>query len=1032
MKLTIQSIKRPAGTIMLMIVLIVVGIAGIFRLPTNMLPDITYPMVKVYVYWPGATPEQMENEVAMVIERKMATVDNLDYIESTCEEGVYTLLVNFDYSVDRDVAYQDVLAKMGLIKKELPEGILEPVAFKADPSQLPVVEVLVSSDNMSLTQLRTWVENEFQEEFSSVKGSAGTALSGGMLREIRVHIDPLKLDGYNLTLQEISDRLKKENIDMVGGRMVTDKRDYIIRTYDEFSSISEIENLILRDIDEGGRILLKDVAKVKDHHELQRIKTRYNGKEGVRISIFKQAAANAVTVSDHITERMELLREELPPSTQIEMIYDQAEYVRLATNGVRDAMMLAALLVTLVTAFFLSGWRRVLSLVLSLPVTLLGTFFFMQLLDFSINIFTLGGLVVAMTVVLDNSIVMLENITRVQDTDHDTQNPVTKGAVQISGAIITATITFLSLFVPFLLVPGLSSLLFNELVITVGIIIALSMVVSLTVTPMLMALFYPEGKTIKQKGSFITRLSDGFIRGLIYIYKPILNWSLKLRWPILIVFILLLIPGYYYLQQTGSEFLPKADDGLITVKVMMPTGTAMSETDNVLKQVEKVIQKQDYVHGFATLAGGKVWGLVTTENSFEGELNLQLVPAAQRPMNTDEYAKKLRPVVMKTVKAPGAVIKVFHTKMKGIRRTGKFDIELEVTAPRSESMTNIFSEASQIRKELSTLDYLSGLDISLQLTKPEYQISVDRQKAIDLGLSIEDIGNTVKTMVGGHVATRYKDGAYYYPIRVVMDEQEIKSANDLENIYVYSKTGAKVPLNVVADVVKTTGPVQIDRKNQDRVIKVTANAAGISVGDATAGIKQKLADYSLPAGYRLSYGGSSQMIAENMQQMAIILLFALFLGYAVMVLYFESFLKPLIIIIRIPLSLAGISYALYITDTPVSVTALIGIIMLTGMEINNGVILITFIDELRAEGKSVLEAIKQAAILRLRPILITDINSLFGLLPLALLLGDGTEMLRPMAIVVIGGLLFGLLLVFIFIPITYFILYGKTSKLQTA
>jgi hydrophobic/amphiphilic exporter-1 (mainly G- bacteria), HAE1 family len=1032
MKLTIQSIKRPAGTIMLMIVLIVVGIAGIFRLPTNMLPDITYPMVKVYVYWPGATPEQMENEVAMVIERKMATVDNLDYIESTCEEGVYTLLVNFDYSVDRDVAYQDVLAKMGLIKKELPEGILEPVAFKADPSQLPVVEVLVSSENMSLTRLRTWVENEFQEEFSSVKGSAGTALSGGMLREIRVHIDPLKLDGYNLTLQEISDRLKKENIDMVGGRMVTDKRDYIIRTYDEFSSISEIENLILRDIDEGGRILLKDVAKVKDHHELQRIKTRYNGKEGVRISIFKQAAANAVTVSDHITERMELLREELPPSTQIEMIYDQAEYVRLATNGVRDAMMLAALLVTLVTAFFLLGWRRVLSLVLSLPVTLLGTFFFMQLLDFSVNIFTLGGLVVAMTVVLDNSIVMLENITRVQDTDHDTQNPVTKGAVQISGAIITATLTFLSLFVPFLLVPGLSSLLFKELVITVAIIIALSMVVSLTITPMLMALFYPQGKTIKQKGSFITRLSDGFIRGLIYIYKPILNWSLKLRWPILIVFLLLLIPGYYYLQQTGSEFLPKADDGLITVKVMMPTGTAMSETDNVLKQVEKVIQKQDYVHGFATLAGGKVWGLVTTENSFEGELNLQLVPAAQRPMNTDEYAEKLRPVVMKTVKAPGAVIKVFHTKMKGIRRTGKFDIELEVTAPRSESMTKIFSESAHIKSELSTLDYLSGLDISLQLTKPEYQISVDRQKAIDLGLSIEDIGNTVKTMVGGHVATRYKDGAYYYPIRVVMDEQEIKSANDLENIYVYSKTGAKVPLNVVADVVKTTGPVQIDRKNQDRVIKVTANAAGISVGDATAGIKQNLADYSLPAGYRLSYGGSSQMIAENMQQMAIILLFALFLGYAVMVLYFESFLKPLIIIIRIPLSLAGISYALHITNTPVSVTALIGIIMLTGMEINNGVILISFIDELRAEGKSVIEAIKQAAVLRLRPILITDINSIFGLLPLALLLGDGTEMLRPMAIVVIGGLLFGLLLVFIFIPITYFILYGKTNKLQTA
>jgi hydrophobic/amphiphilic exporter-1 (mainly G- bacteria), HAE1 family len=280
-------------------------------------------------------------------------------------------------------------------------------------------------------------------------------------------------------------------------------------------------------------------------------------------------------------------------------------------------------------------------------------------------------------------------------------------------------------------------------------------------------------------------------------------------------------------------------------------------------------------------------------------------------------------------------------------------------------------------------------------------------------------------MVGGTVPTRYKDGAYYYPIRVVMDEQEIKSQADLKNIYLNTSKGAKIPLSTIGEVEKATGPVKIDRRDQDRIIKVTANVAGISVGDATTDLKEKLENFDLPANYKLNYGGQSQMLAENMQEMTIILLFALFLGYAVMVLYFESFLKPLIIIIRIPLSLAGISYAMYVTGTPVSVTALIGIIMLTGMEINNGVLLITFIDELRQQGHGIIEAIKQAAILRLRPILITDINSLFGLLPLALVLGDGTEMLRPMAIVVIGGLLFGLLLVFIFIPVVYLILYGK-------
>ncbi len=1032
MRLTTESIKRPAGTIMLMIVLIAIGTAGFFRLPTNLLPDITYPMVKVYVYWPGATPEQIENEVAAVIERKMATVDNLDYIESTSEEGVYTLLVNFDFSVDRDIAYQDVLAKMGLIRKELPPEILEPVVFKADPSQLPVVEILVSSSNMSLTQLRTWVENEFQEEFASVKGSAGTALSGGMTREIRVHLDLVKLQGYNISLQEILTRLKKENIDMVGGRVITGPRDYIIRTYGEFQSLQEIENLIVVKLGNNGKILLKDIAKIEDYHDLQRIRTKYNGKEGVRISIFKQADANAVTVSDLIAERLKILNDELPPSTRIDMIYDQAEYVRLSTRGVRDAMLMAAILVTLVTAFFLSGWKRVMSLILSLPVTLLGTFFFMEILGFSINIFTLGGLVVAMTVVLDNSVVMLENITRIQETEPTQTHQVSKGALQISGAIITATLTFLSLFVPFLLVPGLASLLFRELVVTIAIIIFLSMVVSLTVTPMFMALFYPEGKSVRMKHSMIARISDSFIRGLIFIYKPVLLWSLKLRWLVLLVFLILLVPGYTYLKKTGSEFLPQADDGLITVKVIMPTGTSMDETDRVLSRIEKIVSQQDYIFGYATLAGGKVWGLITTENSFEGELNIQMVPASDRPMSTDEYTQQLRPEIMKGMNQPGAILKVFHTKMKGIRQTGQFDLELEIMAPRSESMQNIFKQASAMRNELKDLDYLSGLDISLQLTKPEFQIKVDREKAFDLGLSYEDIGNTLKTLVGGTVATQYKEGSYYYPIRIITDEREVRSSSDLEKTFIQSPGGANIPLIAIAEVVKATGPVQIDRKDQDRIIKVTANVAGISVGDATADLKKQLKNYNLPPGYRLNYGGQSQMLAENMQQMAIILIFALFLGYAVMVIYFESFIKPFIIIIRIPLSLAGISYALYITGTPISVTALIGIIMLTGMEINNGVLLLTFIDELRAEGLSVVKAIQQAAIVRLRPILITDINSLFGLIPLAFTMGDGTEMLKPMAIVVIGGLLFGLLLVFIFIPVVYLILYGerKSTKLS--
>jgi len=1030
MKLSIQSIKRPAGTIILMIALMVVGLLGYLRLPVNMLPDITYPLIKVYVYWPGATPEQIENEVAQVIERKMATVDNLDYIESTSEDGLYSLLVNFDYTVNRDVAYQDVLAKMGLVRKELPKEVEEPVIFKADPSQLPVVDLLITDDNKSITQLRTWVENELQDKFSSVKGSAGTAVSGGTPREIRVHVDPVKLQGYNISLSQITKRLKDENLDIPGGRMLTSTRDYLVRTYGEFQSISDIENIIISRNSNGGNILLKDIAEVSDYHAIQRIRNRFNGKEGIRLSIFKQAEANAVEVSDNVRSRLAELKNMVPPSTHIDLIYDQAEYIRMSTNGVRDAVALAAILVVLVTAFFLSGWKRVLTLILTLPVTILGTFFFMQLLGFSINIFTLGGLVVAMSVILDNAIVMIENITRIHETEPNEPTPVQKGAVQISGAIVTATVTFLSLFIPFLLVPGLTSLLFRELIITVAIVIFLSMVVSLTVNPALMALFYPEGKPVRIKHGIMTRLSEATIKGIIHIYRPVLHWSLKLRWLVLLIFILLMIPGYYYLTKIGSEFLPKADDGLITVKVLMPTGTSMEQTDKVLAKVQDVISSQPYIESYSTLAGGRVWGLVTYENGYEGEVDIQLVPPSKRPMNTDEYVDKLRPAIMKAVNVPGATLKVMHTKMKGIKQTGQFDIEVEVLAPRSEPMTRIFKTASDIAALMRQKDYLTGTDISIRLTKPEYQVEIDRQKAFDLGLSLDDIATTVKTMVGGSVPTRYREGSYYYPIRVVMNEKDIVSQQDLENIYVLSSKGAKIPLNTVAKVELKAGPMQIDRKNQDRVVKATANVTGLSVGDATAALKKEIAKMQLPAGYKLNYGGQSQMLAENMSQMLVILALALFLAYVVMVLYFESFIKPLIIIIRIPLSLAGISYALYLTGTPLSVTAVIGIIMLTGMEVNNGVLLLTFIDELRGQGKSVVDAIKEAAAIRLRPILITAINGFAGLMPLALTLGDGTEMLKPMAIVVIGGLLIGLLLVFIFLPVAYMLIYGNRVKIS--
>jgi len=973
------------------------------------------------VTWHGATPEEIEDNIATIIERKIATVDDLDYMETQCTEGLYALQVNFTYNADRDVAFQDVLSKLGQVRKNLPRDAEEPLVFKADPSQLPVMDLLITSDQMDLTKLRTYVENELQDQFTSIEGTAGTEITGGLKREIRVHINPVKLQGYGLSVDKVAQRLKDENLELLGGRVTSARRDYIVRTVGEFSKVSELENLIISKGKNEGLVLLKDIAEVKDAYAVQRLKNKLNRQEGVKLSVFKQTGANTIEVSDLVTKKLKELKTIIPPSINLDIIYDQADYIRAAVSGVRDAALIAALLVVLITAFFLTGWKRVVIVTLTLPVTLLVTFFFMQLLNFSINIFTLGGLVVAITVLLDNCIVVLENITRIQEEEPEELNPVQKGATQVSGAVLTATLTFIALFLPFLLVSGFVSLLFSELIITVAITITLSLIVALTLTPTLTSLLFKKGKQVHVKKGIVSKLADGLIALIISPYKPMLRWSLKFRWIVVMITLGFFFVGMIFLNKIGSEFLPKADDGLITIKIKMPTGSSMEETHKVISQIENFVKDQPSIEKYSSLSGGKIWGLVTYEIANEGEINIQLVKPSKRQKTTDEYVEWLTPLVQQNVKIPGLKMKVFHKKLQGIKQTGEFDIEVEVIAPRSEPIENIYENTTHVSGLLKQVDGLTGIDVSIDITKPEYQIFVDRTKAIDQGLSVNQIASTIKSSIDGNVPTQFKEKGYYYPIRIVVDEANIKSISEVENLSIYPPNGSKIRLNTIAKVEQRSGPLEIDRKDQNRVIKATANVSGRTVGEATADVQKALSTFTLPAGYKINYGGQSQMLSENFQTMIIILLIAMFFAYVVLVINFENFVKPFIILIRVPLSLIGVSLALYLTNQPIGVTVMIGFIILAGIEINQGVILITFIDQLREEGMNLIDATQKAAVVRLRPILMTDIVGIIGLLPLALSIGEGTELLKPMVIAVIGGLVFGLILVFLFLPALYYI-----------
>jgi len=1024
MKLSLLAIRRPVAVAVMMLAIAVIGVFGYSQLPTNLLPEITYPLVKVYISWRGATPEEVETDLADPVERQMATVDDLDYLESSSTEGLYQLLVNFSYEADRDVAYQDVLAKMGLVTKRLPPDIDSPVILKADPSQLPVVDILITSDTMDLVSLRTWADNFLQDQFVTIPGTAGTDVVGGQVREIRVHLDPERLQAFHLSADRIAQRLREENVELVGGRITGARRELVVRTMGRYRSTRDIGNVIIGSDPAGGSLYLRDVAKVVDLHRVQRVMTRLNGQEGVKLSIFKQAAANVVEVSDGVRSKMNEVLASLPPGVHMEVTYDQGEYVRASVKGVREAAIIAAILVMLVTAFFLTGWQRVVTVFLTLPISLLGTFFVMKVAGFSVNIFSLGGLVVAITVLLDNCVVVLENITRLQAEHPDVQTPVQTGATEVGGAVTAATLTFLALFLPFLLVSGLTALLFRELVITVAVVLALSLLVALAVTPMLMARFFPEGKPVAEAHGPVSRASAAAMRSLVRLYRPALRWSLRHPWVVVAVTGVLFAAGCRLLVTMGFEFLPEMEDGLIVAGVRMPTGTPVAVTDQVLQKIEDAVKDDPAVHHVSRLSGGWVWGLVTYEVAERGQVDIQLVPRGRRSLDTPGYVAKLEKTIKEAVKAPGARISVKHAKLRGLRQIGEHDVEVEIYGPRGAPLAELMELAGQVRERLLDIPGLTNHDISLEVNKPEYQILVDRARAAALGVNASQVASTVRTMVDGQVATSYLDSGYYYDVRVMVDDKHWATKEALDNIIVPSSSGSPIYLRDVANVVPGVGPVQIDRKDQARLVKATADALGRTAGEVNSDAAAKLASMALPEGYSWKLGGQAAMIGQEYRSLGLALALALFFAYVVLAIQFESFVQPFLIMIRVPLSLIGVAMGLFLAHTPIGTTAMIGIVVLAGIEVNHGVVLLTAANMLRERGLPPREAIEQAGCLRLRPILMTALVGIVGMVPLALGLHEGTELLKPMAVGVMGGLVFSIFLTLLFLPALYLLFSG--------
>lgn len=1019
MRITSAAVGRHIATGVIVIALVVLGVYGLLRLPVNFLPDMTYPMIKVNVWWRGATPDEINTNIADPIERWMATVDGLDYLESSSIEGMYSLTANFKYDVDINVAYQDALAAMARVARQLPKDIDPPIVFKADPTQLPVVQLTIRSDQWDLVQLRTWVENWLQNQLLAVAGVAGTEIVGGLKREIRVHLDPLSLEKYSLSLPAVIKRLQEENIEQFAGRVTAGPRELIARTMGEYRSLDEIRSVVLSRKGDA-KILLSDVAEVVDANEQVRVITRLNGQPCVKLSILKQADANTVAVAQAVTEKIAELQPALPGGIELGMVENQANYVLPALKGVRNAAVEAAILVLIVIYLFLGSWRQVVVMLLALPVTLVLNFAVMKLAGFSLNIFSLGGLVVAIGVVLDNSIVVIENITRLRhETPEAPPNELAvRGTTEVGPAILAATLSFIALFVPFLLVPGLTSLLFKELILVIAGIVCISLIVAITLTPMLTARLFGGRSSGLEKESRFERFFDRVTRG----YGWTVAWALRGRWLVVSFFVVVLIGAVLLAPRLGSEFLPQMDDGRIMVKVKLPTGAALAETEQVLRRIEAQLADDPFIESYFTLAGGKMVGVYTYEIANEGQIDIQLVARHARDVTTQAYIRRLRPRVAK-ISVPGGQAMVVQAKVKGLRKLGDADIEVKL---KGQDMDALFDLATRTAGVMNGLRQFTNVYVSMDMTKPEYQIRMDRTRAAELGVSIAEVAATARSLLSGAVATRYREADDFYNVRVMIPEERITSRRDIEELLLNGTQGGHLRLRDVAEVSQAVGPVEIAREDQIKAVTVRGDAAGASVGEALASLKRAMASVRVPTGYQVAFGGQAQMMAEMNDTILMILAFALFFSFVVLAVQFNSLKLPAIILGSLPFCAAGMIYALYLVQIPVGATVLIGLLVVVAAMVNGGVLLLVLAEELRTrEGLTPFEAVRKAAEIRLRPRVMIAAAVIVGFIPLAMNLEEGGDMLQPMAVGAIGGLSLGILVALFLMPCLYVIFARK-------
>jgi HAE1 family hydrophobic/amphiphilic exporter-1 len=1019
------SVKRPVTTILIFVGLMVMGIYSLTQLPVDLYPEMELPFVVVYTNYPGASASDIESNVTRPLENALNSISKLKEITSTSSDATSVVFMNFEYGTNLDEASNDIRSALSFTERMLPVDCDKPTIMKFSTSMMPIVFYAITAKE-SYSGLEKILDEKIVNPLNRIEGVGSVSLAGVPGRKVYIDVDPRKMEAYNLSIEQIGNVLRAENMNMPAGYLEMGKTDYPLRIQGEFPESETVKNLVVSNLN-GNSIYLKDIAEVRDTIRESKLDTKINGARGMSMYIMKQSGGNTVKVTKDVDKTLATLVKDLPPDVKIEKLFDSASFISGSISNLTETLMYAGIFVILVVLFFLGRWRATFIIILTIPISLIVAFIYLFITGASINIISLTSLSIAIGMVVDDAIVVLENITKHIERGSRPREASIYATNEVWLAVIVTTMTVVAVFFPLTFVKGLTGVLFKQLGMIVSITIVTSVFAAITLTPTLSALmlkWYP----IKKNAPFWTY--DGSIRkGLDWFdqfYEKTLRWALHHKTMVTILAVIIFVGSMSLFVVIKTEFFPQADESRISATIDLQTGTRVDETIKTANKIDSLIKtKYPEVKIVATSTGADDQGGFASIFSAGGThritYSLSLTPIGERKKSVFEIVEEMRSDLSKM----SEIINFTLSTSDNMGSFGGSTVDVEVYGYNI-SETNLVAE--DLAKKIKNIQGAKDVTISRAKSKPELQIVFDQNKMSANGLNTAMVSTAVKNRVDGLTATRLRQFGDEYDIVVRFKKNARSTLTDIENIGISNPMGQVIRLGEIAQIKEYWSPPSIERKRKERIVRVSFTPYKRSLTDIQVDVQKAIDETSLPGGVMVQISGAIKEQMDAFIDIAMLMAISLILVYLIMASQFESLKMPFIIMFSIPFAFSGVAIALFISNTTLSVISGIGAVMLIGIVVKNAIVLVDFINLMRERGHELYEAIAISGRSRLRPVIMTSATTILGMLPLAMSKGSGSELWSPMGVAVIGGLVFSTMVTLVLVPVVYAIFSKRGER----